>query len=326
MNLVCLGELLIDMFPAEMGRRLVDVTAFSPKPGGAPGNVAVAAARLGAQSAFMGKVGDDVFGHYLAGVLQNAGVTTRGIRFDTHARTTLAFIAMPDANTSEFVFYRNPGADMLLTPEELDRSLLQNAHAFHFGSPSLSDEPVRSATIEAIRMARVVGSLISFDVNYRPNMWHSREQAYKQIMAFVPQADLLKVNESEMVFVTGEDDLEAASRKILSWGPKLCVITLGAQGCYFRTATGGGYVPGFAVQTVDATGCGDAFIAGLLVSLISKGAWLDPLTLVRLRQVMRFANAVGALTSLKMGVIPALPSLDEVDRFLASRKEDPLMG
>ncbi len=192
MDVVCLGELLIDMFPVEMGCRLVEVSAFSPKPGGAPANVAVAAARLGAQSAFIGKVGEDAFGHYLAEVLDQAGVETCGVRFDRQARTTLAFIAMPDANSAEFLFYRNPGADTRLHPDELDRSLLQSTQALHFDSLSLSDEPARSATLEAVRLAHAVGALISFDANYRPSLWSNRQQAVDQIMAVIHQVDLVK--------------------------------------------------------------------------------------------------------------------------------------
>lgn len=150
MDIVCLGELLVDMFPAELGRRLVEVSAFYPKPGGAPANVAVAAARLGARSGFIGKVGDDAFGHYLVDVLRYEGVDIRGMRYDQKARTTMAFIAMPDENTSEFVFYRHPGADMLLRKDELDRTLLQTTSAFHFGSLSLIEDPIRTATMEAV--------------------------------------------------------------------------------------------------------------------------------------------------------------------------------
>ena len=156
MDIVCLGEVLVDMFPAELGRRLVEVSAFRPKPGGAPANVAVAAVRLGARSAFIGKVGDEAFGHHLADVLRQEGVEVRGMRFDAEARTGMAFIAMPDENTSEFVFYRNPGADMRLRADELDRELLQATRAFHFGSLSLGQEPSRSATLEAVKIARQI--------------------------------------------------------------------------------------------------------------------------------------------------------------------------
>lgn len=316
MDIVCLGEVLIDMFPAEVGRSMIDVSAFRPKPGGAPANVAVAAARLGAQSAFIGKVGEDIFGHYLRDILRAEGVDTRGVRFDPQARTTLVFIAMPDENTAEFVFYRNPGADMLLAPEDLDGSLLASARAFHFGSISLIEEPSRSATLEAIRIARAAGALISFDFNYRPSLWRNPDQAYEAGMRVLPEVNLLKVNESEMTLLSGDRDLDKATGVLLELGPDVCVVTMGPAGSYFRVAGGSASVPAFPVHTVDATGCGDAFVAGLLCRLVMGGDWRDRITPPIMREILRYANAVGGLTAQKQGVIPALPSAYQVNEFL----------
>ena len=317
MDVTCLGELLVDMFPAELGRRLVEVSAFRPKPGGAPANVAVAVARLGAQSAFIGKVGDDAFGHHLADVLGSEGVDTRGVTYDGSARTTMAFIAMPDENTSEFVFYRSPGADMLLRTDELDRDLLHGTRAFHFGSISLIEEPGRSATLAALQMAREGNALISFDVNYRPDLWRTPSEARDRILDTLPRVNLVKVNDVELSLLAGSDDLNLASRVLLDKGPELCVVTLGRDGSYFRIGQGGESVPPFRVETVDATGCGDAFMAGLLVQLVAAGSWRTQLTVRRMGEILRYSNAVGALTSLTQGVIPALPTRVEVDEFLA---------
>jgi fructokinase len=319
MDIVCLGELLVDMFPAELGRRIVEVSAFRPKPGGAPANVAVAAARLRARSAFIGKVGDEAFGHHLADVLRQEGVDVRGMRYDAEARTGMAFIAMPDENTAEFVFYRNPGADMRLRADELDRELLQETRAFHFGSLSLGQEPSRSATLEAARIAREAGGLISFDVNYRPTLWNSPQEAYDRVMATIPHSNLLKVNEVELALLTGSENLDTASKVLLEMGPDLCVVTLGPGGSYFRVAEGGEHVPAFKVQTVDAVGCGDAFVAGLLCQLVVGADWRTQLSMARMREILRYANAVGALTALKQGVIPALPTAAMVDEFLSQQ-------
>jgi fructokinase len=320
MDIVSLGELLVDMFPAELGRRMAEVTAFHPKPGGAPANVAVAAARLGADAAFIGKVGEDAFGHHLADVLKAQGVETRGMRFDANARTTMAFIAKPDENTAEFVFYRNPGADTMLRPDELDRTLLQKTRAFHFGSLSLTEEPSRSATFEAATIAREAGAFISFDVNYRPSLWNSRDQAVEQITAMIPHVNLLKVNEDELALLTATEDLNAGSAKLLAQGPELVVVTLGPGGSYFRVAGAGARIPPFAVEAVDAVGCGDAFIASVLCRLVRDGDWRDQLSPDLLRQHLRYANAVGALTALTEGVIPALPTAVQVDRFLDQQR------
>mgnify|MGYP005848180071 CR=1 FL=1 len=315
MDIVCLGELLIDMFPAEVGKKLTEVSAFRPKPGGAPANVAVAAARLGAQSAFIGKVGDEDFGRFLAGVLKQEGVNIEGMRFDPEARTTMAFLAMPDVNSYDIVFYRNPGADTRLRAEELDRALLQSAKVFHFGSLSLIEEPSRSATLAAVEIAKAAGALISFDVNYRAKLW-SREAAYARVMATLPHVDLLKINEGELALLTDSARPEESAKTLLAYGPRLIVVTLGPGGSYFQTAEGGDYVPAFTVDTVDATGCGDAFIAGLHWQFIQGGDWQAQLAAARLRQVLRYANAVGALTALKLGVIPSLPTAAAVEEFL----------
>lgn len=317
MDILCLGELLIDMFPAEVGRSMTEVSAFRPKPGGAPANVAVAAARLGAQSGFIGKVGDDTFGHYLEKVLKDEGVNTQGMRFDAQARTTLVFIAMPDVHSAEFVFYRNPGADMLLHPEELNVTNLQSTACLHFGSLSLIDEPIRSATQRAIEIAREAGALISYDVNYRPALWTSREKAKQRMMETLPLVDLVKVNETELDLLTGSEELESGTQALLSYGPRLCVVTLGAEGSFFHNGQDSEFIPGFEVETIDATGCGDAFIAGLLTQLVKREQTPKQFSAKLLTSTLRYANAVGALTALTQGVIPALPYAAQVESFLS---------
>ncbi len=318
MDVVSFGEMLIDMFPAEIGRRLADVSAFLPKPGGAPANVAVAVTRLGKKGAFIGKVGDDAFGHYLLDILAQEGVDTRGMRLDSEARTTMAFIAQPDEHTAEFVFYRNPGADMMIRADELDRQLLKNTRAFHFGSISLIAEPSRTATKTALDIARESGALISFDVNYRQSLWTSLDEAVAAIEEMIPLVNLLKVNETELAILSGSDDLHRGSTRLLQMGPDLVVVTLGAKGSFFQAASSSGVVPPFAVDTVDSVGCGDAFTAGLLTCLVGDDDWREQLNPERLRQNLRYANAVGALTAQKKGVIPALPTANQVETFLLS--------
>ncbi len=326
MDIVCLGELLVDMFPAETGRRLTEVTAFNPKPGGAPANVAVAARRLGAQTAFIGKVGEDLFGYHLAEVLADEHVETRGIRYDAEARTTMAIIAKPDAHTAEFVFYRNPGADTRLQPDELDVELLQNTRAFHFGSLSLTDEPVRSATYEAVRIAGEAGALLSYDVNYRPTLWSNPDDALRAAQDMVPRVNLLKVNETELALLAEVDRVEAdqavldtAADILLAKGPELIIVTLGQHGSYFRCAAGSSFIPPFVVETVDSVGCGDSFIAALLTQIVVPHSdWHEALTVETMQTAMRYANAAGALTATKQGVIPALPTSAQVTEFLST--------
>jgi fructokinase len=314
-DIVCLGELLVDMTPAETGRRLAEVSSFIPKPGGAPANVAVGAARLGLQSAFIGKVGEDAFGHHLAQVLARHGVDTRGVRFDRQYRTTLAFVALPEANAPEFIFYRSPGADVMLRPDEIDCDLTRSARAFHFGSLSLTQEPCRSAALEGARIAREAGALISFDANFRPDLWPDAGEARARILACLCQVDVLKVNEVELGLLTGKSDLKSA-RELLELGPRACVATFGAHGSYFQTRAASGLVPGFPVAAVDATGCGDGFVAGLLMQLLDSSGWEESISAARMTAALRYANAVGAMTAMKPGAIPALPTGDAVREFL----------
>ncbi|MFN2195884.1 MAG: PfkB family carbohydrate kinase [Anaerolineales bacterium] len=328
MDLICLGEILIDLFPAEIGCRLAEVTAFRPKPGGAPANVAVAAARLGFSTAFIGKVGADAFGEHLIATLEQEGVVTRGMRRDPQARTTLAFIAMPDPHHAEFVFYRNPGADLQLRAAELDHALLGSARALHCGSLSLVAEPARTASFTAVGLARQAGALISFDVNFRPSLWPAPEAALEQIQALIPQVDVLKVNEIELRLLGSADagqldaaGLAAGCQELLGRGPHLVIVTLGQYGSFFATRAVSGFVPAFKVATVDATGCGDAFVAGLLTRLLQGDDWQAHLTAASLKAALRYANAVGALTALTQGVIPALPRAAQVAEFLASAPE-----
>jgi fructokinase len=207
---------------------------------------------------------------------------------------------------------------MRLRADELDRALLRSARAFHFGSISLIQEPSRGATLRAVEIARQAGALVSFDVNYRPDLWR-RDAARARVLETLPLVDLLKINEVEADILGGTDDLSQVAQSLLHMGPAMCVVTLGPEGSLFCVAEGHEHVPPFRVDTVDATGCGDAFIAALLCQLVSCDSWRDPAcrTVPRMREMLRYANAAGALTSLRQGVIPALPTAEQVAAFLA---------
>ena len=318
MDITSLGEVLIDMFPAEIGRSLTDVSSFRPVPGGAPANVAVSGSRLGLRTAFIGKVGDDAFGRHLAAVLASHDVDVRGMRYDELARTGLAFIAQPDVNNYEILFYRNPGADMRLTSDELDVELLQNTQSLHFGSLSLAQEPSSEATLQAVQIVQDAGGLISFDVNYRPTLWKSPQAARERISPAISKIHVLKINAIELEVLTGatEQNMGSACARLLEQGPELVVVTMGSGGCYICNPQGGVRIEGFSVATVDATGCGDAFIAGLLSQLVAADTPPGGLSPQDLKLFGRYANAVGALATQTRGVIPALPSKEQVDEFL----------
>lgn len=316
-DVTCLGEALIDMFSVEVGRPLTEVSAFYPMPGGAPANLAVAVARQGASSAFIGKVGDDPFGHHLAVTLAQQGVETRGMRFDEEARTGLNFHAQVDENTATHLFYRNPSADMRLRSDELDVELLSSTRTYYFGSISLIQEPSRTATREALRIAKEAGALIAFDVNYRPGLWTSAEAARKQMLAMIPDVNVLKLNEDEVVLLTGSSDLTTALKQLENLGPELCAVTLGPNGSAYQSKGKSELVPPFIVQAVEPTGSGDAFMATLLIELLgADGQWRTRLQSRSMYNLLRRANAAGALTATKKGAFAGFPTTASITELV----------
>ncbi len=309
MRVVCMGELLIDFVANESGVTVGEASGFEKKPGGAPANVAVAVARLGVPAGFMGQVGDDPFGHYLADVLKDEGVDVRGLTFSTEARTMLAFVALAAAGERSFNFYRHPSADMLMTPDTIRLDALDDATAFHFGSITMISEPAKSATLAAAESAVERGLLVSYDPNLRRALWPSDEAAREGMLAGFTYADVVKVSDEELEFLGGDIDA------LMNERTKLLVVTRGADGA---TA----YVPGaeplavegYAVEPVDTTGAGDSFVAGLLVGLLENpNATQNPETL---RKIIAFANATGALATTGRGAIPSLPTREEAESLI----------
>jgi len=313
-DVIALGELLIDFVSTESGVSLIEAPAFKKAAGGAPANVAVGLAKLGVASGFIGKVGDDDFGHFLAQTLQGHGVDTSALRFSDEARTMLAFVSLRADGERDFMFYRHPSADMLLRPEEIDLDYIGAAKVLHYGSISLISEPSRSATLAAVKGAQERGLLISYDPNLRLNLWPSAEAARERMLAGWQFAQIAKVSLEELTFLSGERDLKAATQALWHDRLRLLVITQGKYGCRYFTTEAQGRLPGFSVETVDTTGAGDGFVAGLLAGVLAnEQVWTSPSDLER---VLRLANAVGALTTTQRGAIPALPSKEQVLKLL----------
>ncbi|EXB79997.1 putative fructokinase-4 [Morus notabilis] len=312
--IVSFGEMLIDFVPTESGVSLAEAPGFLKAPGGAPANVAIAITRLGGNAAFVGKLGDDEFGHMLAGILKENGVSADGINFDEGARTALAFVTLRADGEREFMFYRNPSADMLLRPEELNLELIKSAKVFHYGSISLIVEPCRSAHIKAMKAAKEAGALLSYDPNLRLPLWPSAEEAREQILSIWGKAEVIKVSDVELEFLTGRDKIDDAA--LLLWHPnlKLLLVTLGEHGCRYFTKSFRGSVDAFRVNTVDTTGAGDSFVGALLSKIVDDHSIIEDEA--RLREVLKFANACGAITTTKKGAIPALPPETEVRALL----------
>jgi fructokinase len=321
-DVITVGEMLIDFVPTVSGVTLGEAPAFKKAAGGAPANVAAGLAKLGIASGFMGKVGDDAFGHFLAGTLRDVGVDTAALRFSPDARTTLAFVALRADGEREFVFYRERAADTVYRPEEVDQAYIRRARVLHFGSVSLVEEPARSATLLAVQTAVAAGLLVSYDPNLRLNLWPSAAAASEGLRLGWPRAQVIKVSEEELAFLSGVElpDLqelaaaEAAARRLWHPGLRLLVVTRGREGCRYVTPQYCGEVPGFAVKSVDTTGAGDGFVAGLLKGLLQEPQAVEKEVL--LRAVCRYANAVGAITTTERGAIPALPTAAQVSAFL----------
>lgn len=316
---VCFGEMLIDFVPTVNGVSLAQAPAFKKAPGGAPANVAVCIARLGGSSAFIGKVGEDDFGHMLADVLKENKVNNSGMRFDHFARTALAFVTLRDDGEREFLFFRNPSADMLLQEAELDVGLIKKATIFHFGSISLIEEPCRSTQLAAMAIAKKSGSLLSFDPNLRLALWPSSEAAREGIMSIWDQADIIKVSEDEVAFLTGGDDPysdDVVMKKLFHPKLRLLLVSEGQNGCRYYTKQFKGRVPGVKVKAVDTTGAGDAFVGGILYGLASDATLYQDEK--QLKEALYFANACGAITVTEKGAIPAMPTKDAVEQLLVN--------
>jgi fructokinase len=313
-DVICMGELLIDFVPTRSGVSLVEAPSFKKAAGGAPANVAVGLARLGVRAGFMGKVGDDAFGHFLAQSLADSGVDITSLVFSNIARTALAFVSLTSSGERDFMFYRHPSADMLFEPREVNEGAIGQARIFHFGSITLISEPSRSATLHALDVAERGGLIISYDPNLRLPLWSSEDQAMEQMLAGWDRAHIVKASAEEIAFLSGEDDLSSGVAAL--WKPKLklVVATQGAGGCSYFTRKAEGHVAGFSVDTVDTTGAGDGFVAGLLLNVLAHPAlWED---VPALQEALRYANAVGALTTTQLGAIPALPRADAVQQLM----------
>ncbi|KAL0913414.1 hypothetical protein M5K25_016875 [Dendrobium thyrsiflorum] len=320
--IICFGEMLIDFVPTVSGVSLAEAPAFKKAAGGAPANVAVGIARLGGSSAFIGKVGHDEFGHMLSNILKINNVDNSGVRFDTGARTALAFVTLRADGEREFMFYRNPSADMLLKESELDLHLIKKGSIFHYGSISLIEEPCRSTHLAALKFAKKEGLILSYDPNLRLPLWPSADAAREGIKSIWEYADVIKVSEDEISFLTGGEDPysdEVVYNKLFHPNLKLLVVTEGEKGCRYYTKKFHGRVAGFRVNAVDTTGAGDSFVSGLLIHLASnQDLYKDE---KKLKEALVFANACGALTVTERGAIPSLPTKETVIDFIPKGNE-----
>ena len=316
-DIVSIGEILIDFVSKEQNTALPDVTEYKRAAGGGPANVAVGAARLGKKVGFIGKVGADAFGRHLIQTLEQNGVDTEGVAVDSAADTTLVFVALNQAGIPDFSFFRHGTADTLLRAEELPIKMLQETKVLHFSSVALTTEPSRSACIKAVDIAREAGALISFDPNIRLPLWQEEQTARDEILAAVATADILKMNDEEYMFLTGSAFSEHVQADESLWKQrvKLLIVTRGDKGSVLFTRKEKVSIAGFPVNVVDTTGAGDAFMAAILTNL-AEMSLQDSFHRSQLEWLGRWAGVTAALACQKIGGIPSLPDLAEVQRFM----------
>ena len=318
-DVIALGELLIDF--TENGLSGQGNPLLEANPGGAPCNVLAMLQKLGKRTAFVGKVGRDMFGAQLRQVTEDAGVCMDYLLEDERVHTTLAFVKTSPNGDRDFSFYRDPGADMMLTADELPTEALRDTRIFHFGTLSMTHPEVRFATRKAVAMAKEAGALISFDPNLRPPLWFSLDEAREQIAWGLSRCDILKIADNEIEFMTGEKDFNRAAALLKEQYPniRLLNVTAGADGSYSFYGKSRVFVPGFCLGgTIETTGAGDTFCACVLNYVLENG--IGQLKESDLKQMLRFANAAAYLVTTKKGAIRAMPERAQIREILDNNK------
>ena len=314
-DVTALGELLIDftMISAD-GEGYPTMAAH---PGGAPANFLAALAKYGKRTALLGKVGTDKFGRLLKGTLEGAGIETRGLVAADDVFTTLAFVTLDASGDREFSFSRKPGADTCIRFEELDLSLIDEARAFHFGTLSLTDEPARSTTQQAVAYAKAHGKLITYDPNLRKPLWKDLDEAKEQMLWGLRHADVVKISDEEVEFLFGLNPQDGAAHILKEFGVKLVFVTCGPDGCFFMNAQASGQVPGMSgIRVVDTTGAGDIFGGSAVYRLLETGKAPETLEEREMREIVSFACTAAGLSTTKHGGIQSVPELDDVIRSM----------
>ena len=309
MKITTIGEILVDLTQESLYN---SIRHFAAYPGGAPANVAVAAARLGARTAFIGCVGNDSFGVMLSETLERNGVDISGLQVSENANTTLAIVTVDPNGERNFSFYRKPGADTQIDLEAALSATRNETGILHFGSVSLTGEPSRSVTLKVVEEARKRGTLITYDPNYRASLWKDPGEAISRMREPLGFCDVLKISDEETSLLSGEKEPEAAARQLAHAGIRLVLVTLGAKGVYYRMGEYTGTVPGFSVKVADTNGAGDTFFGAVLSKIAGRGG-LDGLLQAELEEILLFANKAASITTSRHGAIPAMPVLSEVN-------------
>jgi len=313
-DVVALGELLIDF--TENGLSPQGNPMLEANPGGAPCNVLAMLTRLGKKTAFIGKVGDDLWGKALKNAVSEVGIDTQNLLTDKDVRTTLAFVHTAEDGDRDFSFYRNPGADMSLRADEVSEDLIASTRIFHFGSLSMTHPGVREATVRALRYARAHGCLVSFDPNLREPLWNSLEEAKQQIAFGLSRCDILKISDNEIRWFTGEYDFDkGVARLQKTYHIPLILLSMGKDGsrAYYRDIKAEAK-PFLQENTIETTGAGDTFCACALNYILDHG--LDGLSKDNLTELLTFANAAASIVTTRKGALRVMPTREEVETLI----------
>ncbi len=312
-DVVALGELLIDFTPYGKSNQNNDVLEVNP--GGAPCNVLAILSKLGYKTGFIGKVGNDGFGKLLKKTLENENISTDGLVLSDEYNTTAAFVHLDEYGERSFSFYRNIGADEMLTIDEVNEEMITNSKIFHFGTLSMTNEPVKSATKKAIEIAKDNNVLVSFDPNYRPALWKNDENVKEAIEYGLNRCDILKISDNELEFITGINDMNEAIIEIKNkYDIKLILVTLGDRGSMYWYNNCIGYRCGFKNEVIDTTGAGDTFYGAFLSKILEKG--IENIDVHYLDEALDFSNAAGSIIVGRKGSLKSMPTKEEIDNVL----------
>lgn len=312
LDILTIGEMLIDL--TQTGVSAQGIPQYTAFPGGAPANVAVAAAKLGAKTAFIGKVGNDAFGRLLVDTVKQNGVNADNMIVADNANTTLAVVSLQENGERNFSFYRKGFADTLLSESEISDDTLKDTRILHFGSVSLTDEPSRGATLNAALRAKNMGATITYDPNYRASLWDSTDDALIQMKAPLNMVDILKISDEELPLLSDTDNPETGTRFLAEkYSIPLILLTLGAKGAYYRFGNLSGMCEGINVKVADTNGAGDTFFGAFLSGMAQRGKFRpEELTENEIREIVQFANKAASITTSRSGAIPDMPILREM--------------
>ena len=321
-NRLCgIGEALIDFIPEVKGQRLKDVPSFTRVAGGAPANVIGAVTKLGIPSKMLTKLGDDPFGDYIIDVLNDAGIDTSNIERDQEGETALAFVSLAADGNRDFKFYRKNSADLRYSVEDIPEDILDDCGMIHFCSVDLVESPMKEAHKKLIDMAIEKGVKVSFDPNLRFSLWDDLDALKKTVNDFIPYADIVKISDEELEFITGKTDIKDAVPEILGGRTKYVIYTKGADGAEIYTKDGMVEAPGYSIEVRDTTGAGDSFIGAFLFCILRDEVEdLDSVSKDKLHEYLDFSNAYAANTSTKEGALAAMATMDEIEKWIADRK------